>query len=145
MGTEEKRTKAILVSDLMIENPISVTPKMKLREVAELFLSKKISGAPVIDESGHLISLIGQGALLELLAINGVEATVAACLEHLTPVHKLITLKRTDLFGDAYKIFIKHGIHRIPVVDGNGKLTGMISRGLVFKMVVEAHHGKKTA
>lgn len=143
MVSKGLKAQAVLVSDFMIENVYRITPKMKLREVAEFFMAKKISGAPVTDEADHVISLIGEGALLELLVSDGVEATVAHCLPKLTPVHKMVTLKKYDPFEDAYRLFIKHGIHRIPVVDDSGKLIGMISRGAVFRLVVEAHHGKK--
>lgn len=143
MGEKSLKAHAILVSDFMIENVIKITPQMKLREVAELFLAKKISGAPVVDKSECVISIIGQGALLQVLASEGVEATVAHCLSKLTPPYKMITLKKFDPFEEAYRLFMKHGIHRIPVVDDNGKLIGMISRGSIFRLVVEAYHGKK--
>lgn len=143
MGEKSLKAHAVLVSDFMIENVIRVTPQMKLREVAELFLAKKISGAPVVDKTDHVISIMGEGALLQVLASEGVETTVAHCLSKLTPSFKMITLKKYDPFEEAYKLFIKHGIHRIPVVDDNGKLIGMISRGAVFRLIVEAHYGKK--
>lgn len=143
MNDLNPKASGLTVNDFMIRDVYTITPKMKLREVAEMFISKKISGGPIVDESDRVISILGEGALLELLTAEGVEATVAHCLPRLTSPLKMITLKKTDPFGEAYKLFIRNGIHRIPVVDGNGKLVGMISRGSVFRLIVEAHYGKK--
>lgn len=137
--------KSRTVGDFMINPVHSVTPKVKLREVAELFLARDISGCPVVDEAGRLISLIGQGDILKLAASEGVEATIAHCLPKLVQTQNLITLKKEAPFQDAYKLFLKHSIHRIPIVDANGKLGGMISRGVILKMIVEAHYGKKAS
>jgi CBS domain-containing protein len=134
---------SVLIQDIMIANPLVITPKMKLWEVAELFLAKKISGAPIADESGHVISIMGQGALLRVLVQEGMDATVAHCMPHLTATKDLITLKREDSLKDAYQLFIKHDIHRIPITDASRKLLGMVSRGAVLRMIVEAHYGKK--
>ena len=141
--TPKVQSPAVRVSDIMIPNLITITPKLKLWQVAEMFLARKISGVPVVDDSNHLITLLGQGALLKLLALHGTEATVAQCLKDLTPADKLVTLTKEDSFQEAYKLLIKHNIHRIPIVDGTGKLVSMISRGVVFKMIVESHYGKK--
>lgn len=133
----------ILVSDIMVEKVIRVTDEMTLFEVAELFLKKGISGAPIVDQVDHVMSVIGEGAVLRLAATEGLEATIARCMEKLTPFKKIVTVRKTDPFAEAYKLFLKHNIHRIPVVDGNGLLQGLISRTTVLQVFVEAHHGRK--
>lgn len=139
------KTPEVMVSGIMIAPVITLTPKMKLWQVAELFIAKKISGAPLVDESGKIISMIGQGALLQLLAKKGTESSLATCLSELTPVNQLITIKRDSPFKEAYLLFLKHQIHRIPVVDSSGKVLGLVSRSAVFRMIIEAHYGKKIA
>ena len=143
MVDESIKTPEMTVSEIMIAPVITLTPKMKLWQVAELFVAKKISGAPLVDESGKMISIIGQGSLLRLLAKHGTESNIARCMSELTPIDRMITLRKDALFKTAYLLFLKHGIHRIPILDGTGKVVGLLSRSSVFKMIVEAHHGKK--
>lgn len=135
---------AILVKDIMTQ-ALVVTPAMKLWEVAELYISRGISGAPVVDSSGGLLSVLGEGATLRLAANNGLNATVSHCLPQMTPAKDIIKVTAHDTFADVYKLFLHHNIHRIPVVDGNGHVHGIISRSMILKMFVEAHYGKKLA
>ncbi len=134
----------VLVEDFMLTKIIRVTPDLTLFEVAELFLKKQISGAPVVDGMDRVLSVIGEGVTLRLAASEGLNMTVAKCLAKLTPSDEIITLKKTDTFQDAYRAFLKYNIHRIPIVDSNGILKGLISRSMIFRIFVEAHHGKKT-
>ncbi len=131
-----------LVSDIMLTTVISVDPRMQLWQVAELFVGKQISGAPVIDGHGRVIAMIGEGLLLRLAAREGLDATVAHCLPADTGANSVVTIKPRDTFTDAYRIFLKPNIRRIPVTDDNGKLVGMLTRSLVLRIFVEAHYGR---
>lgn len=127
----------------METNVVRILPEMKLREVIELMIKHQISGAPVVDSLDRVISMIGEGDAIRLAATAGIESTIAHCLQHLVPSHKLITLTRTAPFSEAYQIFLKHKIHRIPVVDGGGALKGFVTRSLILRIFVEAYYGKK--
>ncbi len=133
----------VLVEHIMVTEIRRVYPAMKLLEVAEFLILNRISGAPIVDRTDTLISLIGEGGILRLAASEGLDATIAHCLPKLPKVTELITLKRNDTAIDAYKIFIKNPIHRIPIVDSQGKLLGLISRGTIVRMFIEAHHQKR--
>lgn len=131
------------ISEFMVEKVYRVTPDMTLLEVAEMLLRHQISGAPIVDASDHVLSVIGEGATLRLAASEGLNATIAHCLDKLTPANKIVTLKKEDSFTNAYKTFLKHNVHRIPIVDSMNTLKGLITRTTIFRIFVEAHHGKK--
>lgn len=137
------KTSKVKVEDIMIKTVFRVTPEMKLREVAELFIKHHIGGAPIVDSLDHVISTIGEGDTIRLAASEGLEATVAHCLPKLLPMKRLITLGLHADFTEAYRIFLKNAIHRIMVVDDSGKLLGLISRSIILQLFVEAHYGKK--
>lgn len=134
---------AKLVQDLMTSVVHKVTPDMKVYQVIELLTRYMISGAPVVDQNDKLISALSEGDLLRLAASEGLEATIAHCLGHLPPTQKLITLEKHQTFADAYKLFLKHSLHRIIVADGNGRLNGIVTRADILRLFVEARHGKK--
>lgn len=133
----------IPISQIMVEKVHTINAAMTLGEVAELFVKYKISGAPVVDLGQRVISVFGEGALLRFAAKLGLNATILACLDDMPEANQMITLKKEDEFSEAYKLFIKHNIHRIPVVDGTGKLLGLVTRSLIFRIFVEAHYNKK--
>ncbi len=64
----------IKVSEIMTPNPITVSPLLTVDEVAELMYVKKISGLPVIDESGSLVGMITQGDIFRMMiSLTGIE------------------------------------------------------------------------
>jgi CBS-domain-containing membrane protein len=51
-------------SDVMITGVTTVKPSTKMQEVAEILLTKRISGMPVVDDSGKVVGTISEGDLL---------------------------------------------------------------------------------
>jgi acetoin utilization protein AcuB len=63
----------IKVKNIMSKNPISVPPELTVEETAEILLTNKISGAPVVDETGRVVGTITQSDLFRvLISLTGV-------------------------------------------------------------------------
>jgi len=63
----------IKVKNIMCKNPISVPPNLTVEETAEVLLNNKISGAPVVDDTGQVVGTITQTDLFRvLIALTGV-------------------------------------------------------------------------
>ena len=143
MSEAKGATPTVLVTDFMVKDVFKVTPSMTLLQVAELMMKHLISGAPVVDSMDRVISVIGEGDTLRLIAAHGAQATVSHCLPKLLPTKDLVTLQKFATFTDAYRLFMKHKFHRIPIVDGGGNLKGIVTRSMILQMIVEGQHGKK--
>ena len=143
MADVKKVPHTLLVEEIMISKVYRVTPDMKLWEVAEMFIKHSISGAPVVDQNDHVISMLGEGDVLRLAAEKGLDSTVAENLSHLVQPRTMLSLKKDSTFQEAYRLFLKHRCHRLPVVDGAGKLHGLVTRSNVLVLFVESHYGKK--
>jgi acetoin utilization protein AcuB len=62
----------IKISELMIKNPITVSPDYTIEEAAQLLLEHKISGLPVLDIKGKLVGIITKSDIFRaLIAITG--------------------------------------------------------------------------
>ena len=125
------------IETFMTSEVFSVSPEMTVRDAIGLITTKKISGAPVVDSMHKVISVISEGDLLKLAASGALEKTIASCLTKLPKTEKLMTLKKTDTFTDAYKMFLTHPVHRIVITDANGRLQGIVSRSNVLRLLVE--------
>ena len=136
--TQKTSVKALKVEDVMTEMVFAVTPVMTLREVVSLFLEKKISGAPIIDQNGKVISVISQSDLIQLIALEGMAKTVNFYLPKLPRTEDVISVRRTDLFRDVFKQFLVKPVRRIIVTDGNGSLQGLVSKSNLLKAFLEA-------
>lgn len=54
----------MLIKDIMTKNAITVTPEMDIHKLAELFIEKDISGAPVVDENGKLLGVVQEEGVI---------------------------------------------------------------------------------
>ncbi len=65
----------IKIKDIMTRNPIAVPMDWTVEETAELLLSNKISGAPVVDENELVVGVITQTDLFRvLISLTGIHA-----------------------------------------------------------------------
>jgi predicted transcriptional regulator len=52
------------VAEIMTPNPITVTPQTSLQEAIQVIVEKKISGLPVVNDSGKLVGVISEADLM---------------------------------------------------------------------------------
>lgn len=147
---QERIASQIPVRDIMTKEVVAVKKDADLHETARLLSDNDISGAPVIDDDHRVIGVISEADLL-LLAGMKREHTFRDILRSLLgeplPVRKTgsrvhhvmsfppITAKADDFVGEVATIFDKRRIKRLPVVDDEGKLIGIISRGDIVRAI----------
>lgn len=65
---------SIKVEDIMTKNPVTVPPNYSLEEAASLMLKNNISGAPVVNDQGEVVGVIGQKEVFKaLISVTGLE------------------------------------------------------------------------
>jgi IMP dehydrogenase len=104
----------------MIMNPITVTPDATLREAAALMQRFKISGVPVVDRDGKLVGIITNRDLQ-------FERDLDRPLRDAMTRDRLITAPIGTTLEEAERILGRNRIEKLPVVDAEGKLTGLIT------------------
>jgi IMP dehydrogenase len=104
----------------MIMNPITVTPDATLREAAALMQRFKISGVPVVDRDGKLVGIITNRDLQ-------FERDLDRPLREAMTRERLITAPIGTTLEEAERILGRNRIEKLPVVDAEGKLTGLIT------------------
>lgn len=63
------------LKNIMTKNPITVPEDYTVEETAEVLLAKKISGAPVVDKTGHVVGIITQSDLFRvLISLTGISS-----------------------------------------------------------------------
>ena len=146
MSDKAKSAPPLKIEAIMISDVQSVHTEMTVRDAILLVTKYKISGAPVVDTLGHVVSVVSEGDLLKLAASVGLDKPISFCLSKLVKTEKLITLKRTSSFSEAYTTFLNHPVHRIIIIDGSGKLQGIVTRSNILKTLCapdnQPHVGK---
>lgn len=105
----------------IIIDPVSIKAKATLREALEIMSEYRISGVPVVDDDNE--TLIGILTNRDLRFENDYSKKV----EQLMTKMPLITVKKGTTLDDAEAIFRTNKVEKLPVVDENNKLAGLIT------------------
>jgi predicted transcriptional regulator len=124
-----------LTQDIMTAEVKCVTGDMTVRQAIQLLVENKISGAPLVDTMHAILSVVTQGDVLRLAALRGLDKPMGACVKDLPGTGNLATLSRKDTVTDAYKKFLSTKLHRLIVVDANGRLQGIVSRSDILRHI----------
>ncbi|QZY56281.1 sigma-54-dependent Fis family transcriptional regulator [Crassaminicella profunda] len=117
------------VKDLMTKDPIVVTVNDTLNDVVKIFISNRIDGAPVVDKYGKLISIITKTELMKAF-VNKVSPLT--CIDKISS-KRVITINEDADIKDAWDA----GVGRLPVVNENGNLVGILTRTDLSKRLLE--------
>ncbi len=110
----------------MILNPITLGPDRPLREAHQLMGRFKISGVPIVDGAGKLIGIITNRDLQ-------FERELDRPIRDAMTREKLVTAPMGTTLDEAERILAKHRIEKLPVVDKQGVLKGLITIKDIFK------------
>ncbi len=149
----------VRVKELMVTDVISFSPHDKVRHVAETLRTNRISGAPVIDDQRKVIGIISEADIMKLTAtipfpdidplnpfpvfslssymkkVKKISDEIDTLFEGYVKdvmTEKPVTISPEDSISDAARLMHKNDFNRLPVVDGEGKLVGLITRGDVI-------------
>ncbi|GAA0144796.1 hypothetical protein Leryth_014109 [Lithospermum erythrorhizon] len=138
-----------------------VKPCTSVDEALEALVEKRITGFPVVDDEWNLVGVISDYDLLALDTISGgcpsdtnlfpdvdsswktfneiqklLSKTTGKVVGDLMTSAPLVVRENTNL-EDAVRILLETKYRRLPVVDGDGKLVGIITRGNVVRAAIK--------
>lgn len=132
------------VVDVMTTDVVAAQPEWSLKQAARVMIDAGISGLPVIGDGGAVVGIITEADFIETEAgrtigrqrlfdtVFGekrtrVPSTVAAAM-----THSPIVVDRNTTISEAARLMTDHKVKRLPVVDPDGRLEGIVSRGDVL-------------
>lgn len=141
------------VHDVMTREVRTVKADTPLAEAVELLLGKVYRALPVVDKAGRVVGILTEGDLLaksKLLAASVqrelTEAELAGELQRLRQAGQTvsavmtpnpITVTSQTTLTEAVRLMVEHDIKRLPVVDEQGRLSGMVSRINVLRALAQ--------
>jgi CBS domain-containing protein len=124
------------VRDIMTTGVVTVRPGTSCRELAVLFREHRVSGFPVIADDGTVAGVVSGSDLLALAAgrhHRGQPAAGQATASDLM-TRPAVTIGPDDLVQTAARVMHSHRLQRLPVVDRDGRLDGIVSRSDVLSV-----------
>lgn len=132
--------------EIMVTALVTLRPETPLADAISLLLTRRISGAPVVDEKGMLAGMLSEVDCLRVLSSDGFysgdEQGVALVRDFMTEMAVTIA-PDTDLYGIAH-YFLTKGVRRLPVVEA-GRLVGQVSRRDVLRSIQQLSRKRLTS
>lgn len=145
-------------ADVMTTDVITARPEDRVEDIAHLLVGNRISGVPVVDDSGRMIGIVSEGDLMRR-GESGTEHRRAWWLDLLTTREELASeyvkehgRRATDVMtrrvisvspdtelSEVANLLEAHSIKRVPVVE-DGRLVGLISRANLIQALAALHN-----
>lgn len=107
----------------MITDPVTIAPDASLADLDALCARYRVSGLPVVDADGTLVGIITNR---DMRFVNQSDYAGRFVRDQMTPM-PLITAPEGVSNAQASELLAKHRVEKLPLVDKDGKLTGLIT------------------
>ena len=112
--------------DIMTENPATITPETSAREAARLMESHDVGSLPVVEGTERRLVGVVTDRDLALRVLGRGESPDVQVREVMSgDVH---CCKAEDSLDDVEDAMGKHQVRRIPIVDDNNRVIGMVAQ-----------------
>ena len=137
------------IESVMTTEVVTARPSTPFRELVDLLQRKRISALPVVDQDDRLVGIVSEADLLikQGYPHGGDDAGMLDALRHRRQLDKAAGICALDVMtrqvvsvpvgtevAAAARLMIRLGIKRLPVVDGQGRLAGIVTRGDLLKV-----------
>ena len=119
----------------MIVEPVTLPPTARVADALELMETYHISGVPITDESGRLAGILTNRDLR-------FERDASRPVADLMTTRDLVTAPVGTTLAEAEEILHRHKIEKLPVVDADGRLKGLITVKDISKRIEFPHATK---
>lgn len=139
-----------IVKDVMTAQVKWVEQDTPFAAIAAALRQYRISAFPVLNEKGEVIGVVSESDLLNKLALGGGEDQMPGMITGILRHKQLekaraitagdlmtappVTVSPDDTVEHAARLMYLRGVKRLPVVDANGKLAGIVSRADVLSI-----------
>jgi CBS domain-containing protein len=152
-GREVIAVKATTVKSVMTSRVVAVREEAGFKEMVTVMRSRRISAFPVIDASGRVLGVVAEADLLLEEATSALphgaiqlasrlrERSKAAGVTAAEVMTKpAVTIHEDAQILEAARLMQSRKVKRLPVVDGNDRLCGIVTRTDVFSVFGRPDH-----
>ncbi|MDX2099557.1 MAG: CBS domain-containing protein [Leptolyngbyaceae cyanobacterium bins.59] len=144
------------VADIMSRTLVTVRPDTPLKEAIQTLATQRISGLPVLDEAGKLVGILSETDLMwqetgasppaYVMLLDSViflenparyereiHKALGQTVGEVMTREDLITIAPDRPVREAAQLMHEHHIRRLPVLDGDGKIVGIVTQGDIVR------------
>ena len=141
------------VDQLMTKEVITVGPETTLKDAAAILAERRISGVPVVDTEGAVVGVFSEGDVVYREGGGAAdssqfaawpappdrfEAKLDSTIVGESMSSPAVTIGARSPVTDAAKTMIGEGVNRLPVLDDEGRLVGIVTRADLVRAFVRS-------
>jgi CBS domain-containing protein len=151
------------VEDVMTHLVVTLRPEDKITDAAKRLLSNRISGAPVV-EAGRLVGVVSEADLVKaftppprrgsfvapyplmFVLLRGIprdEAVYSTVGDVMTK--NVVTIGQNESVWEAASLIDRYGVRRLPVVDDEGYVVGIVTRSDLVRCMARSHEERRAS
>ncbi|MGW6395991.1 CBS domain-containing protein [Streptomyces sp. NPDC055103] len=123
------------VADLMTPTSVSVRPDASLKEIARLLDEFDITAVCVVDEANHPLGVVSERDLVRRQADGGGGSTAGELM-----TSPAVVARPEWSVVRAVRVMERQGVKRLPVVDAQGAVLGVLSRSDLVQLFLRRDH-----
>lgn len=141
------------VKEIMIKEVKSILPDTPVGEAWQKLLENEISGLPVIDRENKLIGMFTEKNILTYILPSYIEKVGKFVYEQNPKATKrkftelsqvtvkqlmrkeVVTVSEDTTLCEVARVMLTQKVRRIPVIDKNGKVVGIVARADILKAI----------
>jgi len=138
MGEDRlQKFSELKVSEIMIKDPLFITPDEKISATELLMLRKKIGGLPVVKDQKNfqLIGIITQRDIRLARFAMSLESPNTTVKDLMTS--EPFVVKEDETLRNILELMFEKNIQRLPVVNDNNQLIGLIVQNQILKKLFD--------
>ncbi len=106
---------------------LSCQKSTTVEEALKMMINNRITGMPVVDESGKMIGMISETDMIHMFAKVG-NPTAEFFASPIEFREKFTSIKSTTGLAEIMETFISTRTRRLPVIDDDNRLVGIVSK-----------------
>jgi|ERR671937_615198 CBS domain-containing protein len=114
------------VRDAMTSNPRTVTPDRPVVEVARIMRDEDVGSVPIIEDDGRLAGTVTDRDITIRLVAEGRDPQSVRVSDIAS--RDIITVDPQQDLDEALRLMARHQIRRLPVVEEDGRLVGIVAQ-----------------
>ena len=136
------------VTSVMTARPVMATETTGFKEIASLLAEHRISALPVVNEVGRLVGVVSESDLLLKETFDSLDhshllesshkrrdrAKAEALLARDLMTSPALSIGPSAVITEAARLMHDKNVKRLPVVDENGRVVGIVTRGDLLKV-----------
>jgi len=115
--------------EIMTRDIITVSPSMKVKDLAMTLIKNQISGAPVANKDGKILGVVSEA---DIISKKGKD--VRAIMSK-----KVISVTEDATVEQVAQLMTTHAIKRLPVMNG-AAIVGIVSRADIVSAIAQGEH-----